>query len=767
LREHGLGGLFSVFHGVQFQAAKIISTSLSHLRLFNHWNDDMMTIKMTPVATSEDAELVNASLAGDREAFGQIVARYQSLVCSLAYSATGSLSQSEDLAQETFLTAWKQLVALREPPKLRAWLCGIARNLINNSLRKQGREPSHRAESLEGINETHSPEPQPAERAISKEEADILWRSLERIPETYREPLVLFYREHQSIEAVAQNLELTEETVRQRLSRGRKLLQEEILAFVEGALEKTAPGQAFTLSVVGALPLAATATKAAAAGIGVAKSGAGAKGLLSLGSLGGFVTMLGTIFYSWKALVDDSKSPRERQFTRRVATIQIAFSLVILVVGLLLAPFLFDRHPLVFGIAYAALILFFAVNVSVGTLYLVRRRLEIRMEDGTFFDTDGNTAKTRQKVFQRTNRISLIWLLIFALGCIGFPWKHYASRSLVCVAAGCLVFAWSFRRQQQFQESPAKVRLWISRFPVFARNPTAAALVTMIGVSLLCGIACFAFSFFLNPVPMRPGMFSHIGLGLGVGLLVAGFIVLLMLAGRKLGLGQSGIFASVLQRIVSLTPGIGALVDKNYGPLFDQLNLSPDQRSRMKGMILDKTMAGARLGISMVNQKPDATQRAALLEKMKTEMATHEAQLREFLGEAGFQTCREYEKTVPERMLVNQFAGKFSGTALAPSAGQQEELRNQMSVARARFSWSTPISRREQSGAEYISSLNQDTLKSFAEEEETFNRQILVEVEGILNSEQLTAFGQFLELQRLSQVNQMKMSARLFASEKQ
>jgi predicted RNA polymerase sigma factor len=136
---------------------------------------------------------------------------------------------------------------------VRAWLCGIARNLINNSLRTQGREPSYRAESLEGIPESPSSEPLPVERAISREEAEILWRSLERIPETYRVPLVLFYREHQSVEAVAQNLELTEETVRQRLSRGRKLLQEEVLAFVEVALTKTSPGKAFTVAVVAAL----------------------------------------------------------------------------------------------------------------------------------------------------------------------------------------------------------------------------------------------------------------------------------------------------------------------------------------------------------------------------------------------------------------------------------------------------------------------------------------------------------------------------------
>jgi DNA-directed RNA polymerase specialized sigma24 family protein len=62
---------------------------------------------------SSDSELVTQSLAGNRDAFGWIVARYQSLLCSLAYSATGSLNQSEDLAQETFITAWKQLAELR------------------------------------------------------------------------------------------------------------------------------------------------------------------------------------------------------------------------------------------------------------------------------------------------------------------------------------------------------------------------------------------------------------------------------------------------------------------------------------------------------------------------------------------------------------------------------------------------------------------------------------------------------------------------------
>src|SRR6266496_269264 len=101
----------------------------------------MITTEMVSSRGMSDTGLVGQSLAGNRDAFERIVSRYQSLICSLAYSATGSLGQSEDLAQETFITAWKHLRHLREPAKLRAWLCGIARNRINNFLRCEGRRP--------------------------------------------------------------------------------------------------------------------------------------------------------------------------------------------------------------------------------------------------------------------------------------------------------------------------------------------------------------------------------------------------------------------------------------------------------------------------------------------------------------------------------------------------------------------------------------------------------------------------------------------------
>jgi RNA polymerase sigma factor (sigma-70 family) len=276
---------------------------------------------MISPATQTDSDLVSGSLSGNRDAFGQIVSRYQSLVCSLAYSATGSLSQSEDLAQDTFVAAWKQMRELREPEKLRAWLCGIARNLIHNSLRQQGREPSHRAEPLEQIPEGPSPEPLPVEITISREEAEILWRSLERIPEIYREPLILFYREHQSIETVAANLDLAEDAVKQRLSRGRKLLQEQFLAFVEGALAQTAPGKTFTLAVLSALPALTISSKAAALGAVAAKGSAAAKSAGLLGVLGAIFSPLLIIFgnyASYRMSINEAHTDEERGHIKKV-----------------------------------------------------------------------------------------------------------------------------------------------------------------------------------------------------------------------------------------------------------------------------------------------------------------------------------------------------------------------------------------------------------------------------------------------------------------
>src|SRR5436190_19472230 len=142
--------------------------SSCHLSVpFGYLYGDMINAIVAGERTT-DTELVAQTLDGDRDAFGQIVSRYQSLICSLAYSATGNLGQSQDLAQETFITAWKHMRLLRERHKLRAWLCGIARGLIGKALRRDGREPIHEAEPLDAVLESADAEPLPYERVISQ-----------------------------------------------------------------------------------------------------------------------------------------------------------------------------------------------------------------------------------------------------------------------------------------------------------------------------------------------------------------------------------------------------------------------------------------------------------------------------------------------------------------------------------------------------------------------------------------------------------------------
>jgi RNA polymerase sigma factor (sigma-70 family) len=402
----------------------------------------MMTIEAMQRADTNDAELVAESLDGNRDAFRLIVERYQTLISSLAYCATGNVSRSEDLAQETFVSAWKQLAELREPAKLRPWLCSIARFLISKEFRRQGREPDHAAESLEAMDEWVTPEPLPPDQAISDEEKAILWRSLERIPEIYREPLVLFYREQQSIEAVAQDLGLSEDAVKQRLSRGRKLLQEQFLAFVAGALNQTKPGKTFTLGVIAALPLLATTAKAASVGVAVAKGGSAAAkttawgGFLQASSniLLGFVYWLAPVlplggYIGYKMGGDRQHTERAR---RSVATFWrlmgvSMFLFVVLPLGLCLALFNLPHvsHPKI----YTALglwqqlwvpILMYAVVPLALVLWVWQRRRQA-----------GPEAAGSAQIPSRAGRFLAVWVVLAMTGAVLYLGYSFWYQSLV------------------------------------------------------------------------------------------------------------------------------------------------------------------------------------------------------------------------------------------------------------------------------------------------------------------------------------------------
>jgi len=751
-----------------------------------------------------DAELVDESLSGNRDAFGQIVARYQSLICALAYSATGSLSQSEDLAQDTFVTAWKQLADLRERSKLRSWLCGIARNLINNSLCRQGREPGHAAETLEAIAEPHAPGPLPVERVISREEEAILWRSLKQIPEIYREPLVLFYREHQSVEAVAQQLDLTEDAAKQRLSRGRKLLRERVLAFVEGALERSAPGKNFTSGVLAVLPAAVTTAKAASVGAAAAKGGAGLKSVFSLSTLAGSLSIPAAIIFSWKTLVDDSKSLRERKFTMRMALFQVAFFVISMVAAIFCIVLFLPTRPWISAGTFALLILAIAINGVMVMPYMVRRRMEIGMEEGTLRDTmeaamrdridrafrqpgdgreKGTSAQvmpdspgeaTRRKAVRRTIKLTIPFLIMFAGMAIALPWKQHWLRCAALMAAYVPLICWFFRRtlrQLSFQTQPHP---WGG--PAFLQNPFARVSISLFGGMLLGGVLGCLLPLYFNPGSAKSGIpglavLRPLALGFLLAVLAYAAIVALIFWARRKSVSRwkrlAGLFDQpLLQQFQVMIRQPDAVAEMTYAPLIQQINLGPDQRAKLKDLILKRTMVGVRAGMSLMNRRLDEVKRAGLMQEMKSLTDGFNAQIKEFLGAENYAVFQQFEKTIPDLMMLNQLNRRLAGTAAALSPDLQTRLLQALTEARKQYPWTTELSRRSWGTGEFAAQFTEDNLDTFAQEEEQFDRQFLAQTQQFLNPEQIAAFENIQKRRRESQITQYKMGARMLRFKK-
>jgi RNA polymerase sigma factor (sigma-70 family) len=176
-----------------------------------------------------DVELVEASLRGEHQAFGHLVARYQDVVCAVSYSSTGDRNLSEDVAQETFIAAWSQLDRLRDKSVVRSWLCGMARNIARKARKRLRRE-----ELVDS--DDQAAEGTPFVDAARGDAERIVREALSRIPEGCREVLVLYYREDLSVREIAETLGTNEVAVMQRLSRGRRYLADSVTDLVERSL---------------------------------------------------------------------------------------------------------------------------------------------------------------------------------------------------------------------------------------------------------------------------------------------------------------------------------------------------------------------------------------------------------------------------------------------------------------------------------------------------------------------------------------------------
>lgn len=128
--------------------------------------------------------LVGAAAKGDQEAWNELVERYNGLVWSVARGYGMSAADAADVAQTTWLRLVERLSTIREPERVGAWLATTARNECRQTLRRGGRQiPTDDVYQLE----PRDPVTPPVEAGLlAAERDDVLWRSVEDLPEACR-----------------------------------------------------------------------------------------------------------------------------------------------------------------------------------------------------------------------------------------------------------------------------------------------------------------------------------------------------------------------------------------------------------------------------------------------------------------------------------------------------------------------------------------------------------------------------------------------------
>lgn len=190
-----------------------------------------------------DEALLAAARRGDIEAYGTLVQRHQRIVRAAVYCELSLADHCDDVAQDAFVLAWSRLEQLRDGQRFGAWVRGIARNLARNARRRRVAGPLDDAVDLRTSTTLE-------DELAWREEADLVRRAVERLPQSYREVIVSFYFEEQSAAAVAAALELPVNAVEKRLSRGRRLLRDEVERMLERHL---APRRSSAVFLAGVL----------------------------------------------------------------------------------------------------------------------------------------------------------------------------------------------------------------------------------------------------------------------------------------------------------------------------------------------------------------------------------------------------------------------------------------------------------------------------------------------------------------------------------
>ena len=188
-----------------------------------------------------DFILVVRAQRGDQAAFAELVRRTSRLVFARLYLETGDTHLTEDLVQETLLTAYRTLGQLNEPEKFRAWLLRIGHNLTLNTRRTGARKKrTPEPEILKLRQDAHLSVVAPDQQAEQEELRHQVLAMLRELPEEYQVPLTLRYLVGADYETIQTQMGLSKGAVRGLLHRGIGKLREEMRKLLGDAYPQSA-----------------------------------------------------------------------------------------------------------------------------------------------------------------------------------------------------------------------------------------------------------------------------------------------------------------------------------------------------------------------------------------------------------------------------------------------------------------------------------------------------------------------------------------------
>src|SRR5689334_16607070 len=178
-----------------------------------------------------DEELVARSRGGDLDSFNQLVVRWERPIYALAYRVIGREEEARDVAQETFLRAYRALGGFKGQAKFSSWLYRIALNLCRDWIRRERRTPV--AQAPEGVDLIElAGETQPSdsveELVARREIGRAVARAMADLPEEQRTAIILKEYHGLTFQEIADMLECPLSTVKTRLYQGLNVLRRQL-----------------------------------------------------------------------------------------------------------------------------------------------------------------------------------------------------------------------------------------------------------------------------------------------------------------------------------------------------------------------------------------------------------------------------------------------------------------------------------------------------------------------------------------------------------